>query len=207
MTPTAEALDPDELPLLGEPLPIEFANTRYGAGNSAMDFLSDGRALRHWLHHVAADPPLPTPRTDHATAQTVRELRDAIREVLDALATGSALSTAALDTVNRYAAHATYHASLDLDGRTGALSVRTVYTGTDPLAELLGRIATETIALAADAVPTDVRRCQGPGCTMLFLRDHHRRRWCHPSCGHRARQADYYRRTVNRRTPPRKRDS
>jgi predicted RNA-binding Zn ribbon-like protein len=30
---------------------------------------------------------------------------------------------------------------------------------------------------------------------MLFVKAHHRRQWCHESCGHRARQATYYRRT------------
>ena len=195
------AAAPGELPLLGEPLPIEFANTRYGEGRSAADCLGSVETLRSWLHHVRAAPPLPALRADQAAIRACRELRGSIRQLLDALAEDTAVPAGVLDTVNRYAAAATYHVRLEL-GSAGKLKRTTIHTGPDPLTELLCRLATDTVALAAGAESGAIRRCPGPGCTMLFLRDHHRRRWCHPSCGHRARQADYYRRTARLRTQP-----
>jgi predicted RNA-binding Zn ribbon-like protein len=36
---------------------------------------------------------------------------------------------------------------------------------------------------------------------MLYLQRHRNRRWCHHSCGHRARQAAYYRRMRSAHDP------
>ena len=49
--------------------------------------------------------------------------------------------------------------------------------------------------LLADPAAGRVRGCEGPGCLLLFLPAHPRRRWCSPDlCGNRVRVARHYRR-------------
>lgn len=179
----------DDLPLLGEPLPVELANSLY-EGAETIDFLTTPAGARLWLTHVRAEPPL-SPRLAADELEELRALRDAIRRVLVALARRHPIRAGDVAMINRAAAAAAYHAHLELDGR-GRPRVTTQYAGGAD--GLRARLATEAIALIAGPDGRRIRQCEGPGCAMLFVRDHHRRRWCHASCGHRARQASYYRR-------------
>ena len=64
--------------------------------------------------------------------------------------------------------------------------------------DLLPRIAAACAEFIAEADFTNVRRCQGSGCT-LFFRDvskNHKRRWCSMEvCGNRAKAAAYRKRS------------
>ncbi|NUR88680.1 MAG: hypothetical protein HOY71_31720, partial [Nonomuraea sp.] len=60
---------------------------------------------------------------------------------------------------------------------------------------LLAELAEAAIDLLASPDASKVRACEGPGCSLLFLPAHPRRRWCSPAvCGNRARVARYYQR-------------
>lgn len=180
----------DDLPLLDEPLPVELANSWYtGEGGVVFDFLGTPDLVRLWFGtaSVASGFVLPSP-LEEADVAEIRGLRDAIRAVLEALATGSPLSGDALDVVNRNAARSPSVPRLRWPADVGRM-----FAGT-PLDVLLGRLATAAIDFVVGGSVGRLRRCAGLGCGMFYVQEHHRRRWCHDSCGHRARQARYYRR-------------
>jgi predicted RNA-binding Zn ribbon-like protein len=192
--PPKVAIDPDDLPLLGEPLAVELANSLYFSFGTSTDFIATASLLRLWAGHVHSEPPLAAlAGLRAADVLAARELRDAVRQLLEALAGKRPAPGRTIKTINRYAGAATTRVEL-AQGPAGELSAVTRYSGPATIDAFLGRLAIETIVLAAHLLPGQLRRCEGPGCAMLFVRTHHRRQWCHASCGHRARQASYYRR-------------
>jgi predicted RNA-binding Zn ribbon-like protein len=169
----------DELPLLEEPLPVEFANSWYLDGDDWVEFLGDDDAVARWFAAVIGPAPA-------VPAAKVRALRDAVRAVLEAAVDGRRPADAQIQRVNAAAA------------RDPAVP-RLRWTNSGPAADpgdqdLLARIAGEAIALVTGPAARDLRRCTAPGCAMLFVKQHPRRAWCNPSCGARVRQARYYRR-------------
>ena len=187
------AFDPDELPLIGEPFPVEFANSLYITADGSIDFLATPDLIKLWFEAVDTDVTVPTIR--RADAAAIRELRDAVHSLLRAVATGTPPAPAAVAILNRYAAKAPWflHLACSHDGHLAVIERRHGRA----IDVFLGQIANETIQLL-DGSAKLLRRCNGPGCAMLFIKNHHKRRWCHQSCGHRARQAEYYRRQKSR---------
>jgi len=187
----ADAIDPDDLPLIGEPLPVEFANSLYESAEGPIDFLATPQLAQLWFECAATDAVLPT-RLRRADVDAIRELRDAARRLYGDLANDRPVDSSAVSVLNRHAARCPWSVQLELagDGRL-VVDERPRATGIDAT---LGSLAVAVIALAAGPNGPLLRQCSGPGCAMLFVKDHHKRRWCDQSCGHRARQADYYRR-------------
>jgi predicted RNA-binding Zn ribbon-like protein len=187
-------VDDQEAPILGtEPLPVELANTFYGDGADRVDFMAGAEAVDRWFREIGRfHPDAPSPDGLGRVADQVRGLRDGVHRLLSAAADGRPPDPEAIAEVNRMAAAAptTVELRWTADGNRTA---RVVDATTGPVA-VMGRIATCCIELLAGPVAQDVRRCRAPGCSMLFVKNHSRRRWCHPSCGHRDRQARYYRR-------------
>ncbi|MGZ3147504.1 CGNR zinc finger domain-containing protein [Lentzea chajnantorensis] len=63
------------------------------------------------------------------------------------------------------------------------------------VARALGLLAGAAAELLASPVVRKVKTCEGPGCRLLFVPAHPRRRWCDPAtCGNRVRVARYYQR-------------
>ena len=186
-----------ELPILGtEPLPVEFANTSYGDGAERIDFLAGAEAVDRWFREIGrVHPDAPAPdglvHLDDQADQ-VRSLRDGVHRLLSAAADGQPPDPDAIAELNRVAAAAPTAVELHWTA-DGERSARVVDATTGTVA-VMGRIATCCIELLGGPAAEDVRRCRAPGCSMLFVKNHSRRRWCHPSCGHRDRQARYYRR-------------
>ncbi|MEU8324312.1 CGNR zinc finger domain-containing protein [Nonomuraea sp. NPDC048881] len=175
-------MDLADFPVLGtEPISVEFANTLYGTGPDRIDFLATPESISQWLSLI----PGQGPGLAGATVQ-VRALRDAVRDVLLAAIDQATPSPAALDTINAVAAAAPTYLRLDWADHTPVASRLDSST--------FGRIANCCIGLVSGPRVHDLRRCASPDCTLLFVRAHQRRRYCHPSCAHRDRQARYYRR-------------
>jgi predicted RNA-binding Zn ribbon-like protein len=168
---------PDDLPLLGEPLAIELANTWYGEGE--VDFLAEPALATRWIGAAVPDDASPLTTRD---AAVLRRLRDAVRALILAVLREAPLDAAAIAVVNDGAAAACAHASW-VDG-----AAQVVFRG-PPLARAQARLATSCVELLAARVA--VRQCEGPGCFMLFVQQHRHRRFCHDGCSHRARQARY----------------
>lgn len=194
-------MDGKEFPFLGtEPIAVEFANTAYGIGGNAVDFLRTADMIEQWFALAPAVPGVSAPpSTMGRNAGRVRALRDAIRTVLSAAADGRVPGSAAIDAVNNAAAAAPTSLRLDWASDSAPAARRLHTTGGSTAA--LGRIATCCIELVTDPHASVLRRCEGPDCSLLFVRHHLRRRFCHPSCGHRDRQARYYRRHLTGATP------
>lgn len=190
--------DPDDLPVLGEPPAVELANTAYGDGADAVDFLADDGSIAHWFRHASLGLPVAVPMFVGSDADALRSLRDAVRLAFDAVATGAEAAHSTIEAINTCAAAAPSCARLEREP-DGRLVLVRVPAGAAPVDAALGWLATGALELLAGPDRLLLRRCGGPGCTMLFVRRHHRRRWCDPSCGHRARQARYYRRRVEMR--------
>jgi predicted RNA-binding Zn ribbon-like protein len=183
-----------ELPILGtEPLAVELANTLYDSGGEQTDFLRTARWIDQWFALVSGEHGLATPSAAMGRdARRLRILRDSIYCLLSAVIDGRTPDQAAVDQVNGFAAAAPTR--LRLDWAADGAPVSRWFDTTTGSTAVLGRIATCCIELLAGPQAGALRRCEGPGCSLLFVKNHSRRRWCHPSCGHRDRQARYYRR-------------
>lgn len=65
----------------------------------------------------------------------------------------------------------------------------------DEVARGLAALASAAAELLASPAVRKVKTCEAPGCRLLFVPAHPRRRWCDPAtCGNRVRVARYYQR-------------
>src|SRR5215211_5108985 len=177
---------------LGEPLAIDLANTVMVVGDGgSVDLLGDRSDLRRWLDgerkHLG-DYGFAVAHLDE-----IRELRDAVRALLEASAQGRALPRAALERVNAASAAAPVARQLEAGPECEPQAVERD-AGGDRMAALRGKLARSTIALLAGPERQRLRICEAPSCGMFFL-EASGRRWCCAACGNRARVARHYRRT------------
>lgn len=186
-------------PALGEPLPVEFGNTRFavrGTRGGVHDALATAESFAAWLAEHAGEFP------DGVAAAALAglgpedvprfaALRDAIRAVSRALVDGTAPEPAMLAEINAAAAAAPAVPRLSLapDGTPAAVQVADPH----PLAAL-SALAASAIYLFGGAERELIRSCDGPGCVLFYLKNHPRRGWCSPGCGNRARVARYHER-------------
>ena len=99
---SVEAIDPAEFPLIGEPLPVEFANSLYESEGETIDFLADARLLQLWFEVAATDVVMPI-RLRRSDGDAIRELRNAIRIMFCDIASDTVPDSGAVAVVNRYA--------------------------------------------------------------------------------------------------------
>lgn len=173
-----------DLPVLGEPFVVELANTRYETSSERIDVLDEPALAARWFAHQAQRFPVPTPALfTTALLADLRAVRDATRGMLSS----EHGPGGAVETLNRAAARACGRVELSDDR---AWSIR--HHG--PAADVLvAAVASAAIAFLADEGARRVRRCERPGCPMLFAASHRSRRFCHRTCAQRLRQARYYR--------------
>lgn len=181
----------DELPILGEPLPVELANTRYGEAEEFIDFLETRSMMRTWLQATQIAGAVELRARDHARLLT---LRDAMHGILSATVESRKPSDDELAVIGTMAGLGRPHPVLHWSPAPRWTWMREGSAAVVMLAEL----AEAAGSWLAGPDLERVRRCPGQGCTMFFVQAHHRRRFCHPSCSHRARQAAYYRRKRDR---------
>ena len=163
-------------------------NTRYaGADRAPVDGIADAAALSAWLAAVQADLPVPAVAIDAGRFAAFRALRDAVRAALGARIEHRTIPPRARRALNDASAACPRSAQLAADATR-----RIRYHAQDATAVALAAIASETIALVAGPHATDLRACGAPGCVLVFVKDHPRRRWCSVACGNRARQARHY---------------
>lgn len=181
-------MDANEFPLLGEAPAIELANTRYRDGEEVIDFLAPRARGEAWTRlALGAQMRLPG-RWPAEANEHLRELRDAVFGVLSACADGTVPAPSAVATVNAFAAQACARAVLDWPAN--GPSARVEFAGA-ALAVVGARLATSCIELALGHATRPIRRCEGPGCALLFVQQHGRRRFCDAGCSHRGRQRRY----------------
>jgi predicted RNA-binding Zn ribbon-like protein len=180
-------------PLLGEPLPLELANTRFLRPDGEQDGLSDRAALVEWLRRLGDRLPLAPTEQELAATGTeeldrARALRDALRILLTAAAGGAPLDPEATAVLNRAARSAPQWPELALQPEPHVVQ----RSATPGVAAALGAIAREAIGLLSDQRSQRLRACAAPGCMLFFSKDHPRRACCSPRCSNRMRSARHY---------------
>jgi predicted RNA-binding Zn ribbon-like protein len=198
-------------PRLGLPLPLELVNTRFASGGKLVDALATPEDLKAWLRANAelfeADlraasvqratltllEALPQ-RETLALLECFRLLREALHDVLGAAVDSAQPPAAAVRMLNELAAAAPRYPRLD--AVDGAYQVHMV-EGADADAAVLASVARAVMDLLTGPDLARLRRCGGPGCVLLFLRERRRREWCSDACGNRARVARHYARVTH----------
>lgn len=176
----------------GEPLvALDLADTLMTVTEPATDLIGNPEASAAWWALQSGSlPPGPVP-----DAAAVRRLRAAVRDVLDSHLEGRPARPTSVDDINAAAAAAPVSPRLVVtaDGSRDEERWHTEHGGNAALAA----IAAEAIGLLADNERLGLlRRCANPACSMLFLAENKRRKWCTSNiCGNRARVARHYERT------------
>jgi predicted RNA-binding Zn ribbon-like protein len=184
-------LDADLFPLLGEPFPVEFANTLYNSGESVTDFLATRQLFESWFAHAqAASVYRVPPRLAKEHLIQARELRDVIAAICAHLSGDSSKVSEATSTLNHYAHLLPGHLELQWKN-TKSPSVLLKFNGHANEA-FLARLASDAITFFASPDGLRIRRCATPICTLFFVQEHHRRRFCSEPCSQRTRQSRYY---------------
>jgi predicted RNA-binding Zn ribbon-like protein len=194
------------LPLVGENLALDFANTESGRGfASHQNHLRDATNVLDWLDHARALSPDETrwlraeasARAGLAAdllASTVA-LRSAIHDVGRAIGRGAAPPRASLARLS--AQYARYIDRASLAPRAKACCWRWSVRDA-PVEAALGPIALAAVELFTEGDFTRIKECGGHACGWLFYdtSKNNSRRWCEMEvCGNRAKQ----RRLVARR--------
>jgi predicted RNA-binding Zn ribbon-like protein len=182
-----------EAPALGEPLPVEFANTIFVVRGELMDGLASPAQLGAWLARHADELGAVPARGAGEHLAAVRELRADTRELLDRLVAGGRPSPALVRRLNVRSEASPRYPALQWPPR-GAPVVLDRALNSDPWRRIVAELARSVIRLAGGPKHELIRRCPAPGCVLYFVQDHPRREWCSVACGNRVRVARHYRR-------------
>jgi predicted RNA-binding Zn ribbon-like protein len=186
-------LDVRAFPLLGEPVAVELANTRYESREETIDFLATSPWIVAWFDHAVVPSPVRMPRRlDRTQVDAVRAVRDAVHMAMAAVSVpGAPVPAKTVSTLNRYGSAVPCRYRLTW-ARGLPPTARVIPSGRG-FDVAIAFLAIECVAFIAGADLARVRRCDAPDCPMFFVQRHHKRRFCHDGCAHRARQARYYR--------------
>jgi predicted RNA-binding Zn ribbon-like protein len=177
---------------------LALVNTRHNVAGAPLDELATPAGLGAWL---AGQGLVPDAHVNDAALTAVRELRDAVRELLQARIDGRAPDQGAVETVNAAAAAAPMARRLTW-ADPGAPREERQYLGAGGVPLACARLAADAIDLVTGPGHVDLMACPAPGCVRLLLRDHPRRRWCSTRCGDRVRASRYYHRHREGARPP-----
>jgi predicted RNA-binding Zn ribbon-like protein len=183
-------VDSDLLPILGERLAIDVANSWYVHTDGVRDHLSHPELAVAYLGRLSwPDGTRPPSRLASADHQALLGARTIVRQVLDAAVDATVPPRRVVSDLNELARQAPLVVSLAWTAGGGATRGRAVTSV--GIGHLLGLVAVDTIELLTAEPATPIRRCAHPTCSMLFCQDHHLRRFCSPGCSHRDRQHRY----------------
>lgn len=180
--------------LLGEPIALDLVNTLVPTAYGG-DLVATPDRIADWLR-AEADR-LPAHALEPPGVAALGVLRAALRALFEAALDHTTPPGAPLRKVN--AASRAGPRYLELEWTAGAVPRTRPCWGRQeqggPGIALLAEIARSGIEVLGAPHPERLRRCAGPGCTLLFLALDPRRRWCAPHlCGNRVRVARHYRR-------------
>lgn len=182
-------------PMLGEPLPLELANTTFAVRGQPQDGLRSVEHFMAWLTRMRAR--LETPLVDEdllAANRTqlalIRDLRDCVHRLATAAVGGVGLEPAVLDRLNRHVRVAPRWTEL----RWGERPYTETCSNAPPVTTAICEIAVAAVELFSSPQRAGIRPCHAPGCVLHFLKDHPRREWCSTACGNRVRAARHYER-------------
>jgi predicted RNA-binding Zn ribbon-like protein len=180
-------------PLRQEPLAVELHNTVYAVRGELIDGLETPADLSAWIAGLGERLPMSPGDVDLTRHAEFLALRGVVRDGLHAVLEGEPVSEGVLRVINRAAAQAASWPTAVVDAE-GRLNAETRYRATDATALALGALAADAVEVLAGSSREDLRACGAPGCVLMFVKDHPRKRWCSAVCGNRARQARHYQR-------------
>jgi predicted RNA-binding Zn ribbon-like protein len=186
---------------IGDARAMDFLNSIATPVDTPVDWLDDGEGLLSWLDQAGMVPAealhsirtrAPPGELDEIAgrARQLREwFRGFVRERKGRTLSADALH--ALEPLNRLLERDERFSRIETSDRGDGLEVQTLRRWRSPEALLLP--VGETLAtFVCEESFLDVKACEGPACTLLFV-DHTRgrkRRWCSMAlCGNRAKQA------------------
>lgn len=178
-------------PVAGEPLAVDLADTIITVHTPATDLLPDEATCRLWWglqQDRLPDGPLPP------LLPTV-ELRQAIRDILDAQISGSAPGAAAIDYLNKVTARVASTRRLEHTANGWAAATTHRGSADRPYELALAAVAESLIDVLVGPARERLRRCANPACSMLFVASDTRRKFCTQNiCANRTRVARHYHR-------------
>ena len=169
----------------GEPLAIEFANTRLDrSGGPLLELLTDDAALVDWLRSALGrdlDGQLLPGDLGRFLA-----LRDAVRVVAHAVSDEQPEPAVEVALINATAAAAPSWPELADGQRVERTSARAIEAA-------LAALAASAIDVFGGPRRGQVRSCgRWPRCVRFFVKNHPRREYCSPHCANRARVMRHY---------------
>jgi predicted RNA-binding Zn ribbon-like protein len=178
--------------LLGEPLAVDLVNTIAQTPAGAVDLLATTADRDAWL---VAHPTLPVaPAGQRPSLEQLRALRDALARLFAAALDSRRPPEAGLALLNELSARAAEYDQIAWP-RGGDPARRVASTAAIPADAILAELARSGIDVLTGPNRERLRRCQAPGCVLIFVAEHPQRRWCSPAtCGNRVRAARHYRR-------------
>ena len=166
------------------------------AGRAAEERLGSEERLITWLYGTGLVPADTAIRTESVWLTHFTALRDLLERVMSALLDRRPVPTADLALLNAAALAAPPAPCAVV--QEGALT-RALAAPPD-CASLLGAVARDAVELLTDPVArTQLRRCEGENCALIYLDTSRgrRRRWCSSEvCGNRERVARHRRRST-----------
>jgi predicted RNA-binding Zn ribbon-like protein len=189
-------------PLRDEPPALELHNTVYATRGELIDGLATEDELGAWLAGISGRLPERARGAAPSRREDFLALWSAIRDVFAAALEAKPVPARALEAINAIAARAPTSPEAII-GDAGRLRADTRYHAADPTDVALAFLAADAISLLTGPHREHLGACRAPGCVLMFLRDHPRRRWCSETCGNRARQARHYERIRGQRRDPR----
>ncbi len=176
---------------------LDFLNSVAAPHGETIDWLEDGPSLLVWLNKGfgATSGVAGNSNELNATAAQARTLREWFRGFV-AKHAGTKLTPAvarALKPLNELLANDQCYQQIVAGGGSEPLVVRSSHRPTAPHAALQP-VAHAMADFLCRADFTQVRQCEGEGCTLWFLdvSKSHKRRWCSMAvCGNRAKVEHY----------------
>ncbi len=209
-------MHPDRFLRLGGHAALDFVNTRPVLRGEPAEWLASFDDLADWLRgagllgaddDAAARALRATQAERDAAAARARELREALREGLEALSGGRPAPGELVRAVNDALVRRVVHDEIAGRGRALRLVRRFRPERAD---DLLIPVAGAVADLLCNVDPATLRRCGNPACVLWFVDARGRRRWCSMAvCGNRMKVAAFQRRRVRpaRGGTPRRRES
>jgi predicted RNA-binding Zn ribbon-like protein len=160
---------------------LALVNTRLVLSGASVDLLADPVTAARWLSEQALGA---------ADAERLTELREAMRRLFEARASGTAPDASDLGLINATAAAAPMVPVLNWDDAGPVLSHER--GGRDERTTSMARLAADAMALVAGPAADSLTPCRAHGCVRWFVRTHAARQWCSTRCGDRVRAARHY---------------
>ncbi|KAA2256735.1 hypothetical protein F0L68_26055 [Solihabitans fulvus] len=177
---------------VGELLPLDLVNTRANGPDTEVDTLDALPTFHAWLAAQDGRLSQPDEHPTEADRDTVRAVRAHVEAAVEHARQGTRPAEGVLRALTEAQRAAPAYRELDWDGEHVAAAIR---RDGDYGTRIAAELAEATAVLLASPAARKIRRCEGPGCRMLFLPAHPKRRWCSPTlCGNRVRVARHYQR-------------